>query len=184
VSTRLGWLLGWANRLRGVVCHRSQAAEAAAAKVRTRAGEGGGLSEWEAKQAEAVARQEAPRGPRKLASLNGSDRGQPTGVAAAQNDDGAAAAAERTRALLTRRSYTVVIERHPAHGLGITVDTDGDNNAFIDALVAHPDGAPGAAEAVGVEVGSVVQKIGDVAVLGRGVQAVGAAVKHTLEAGE
>lgn len=48
------------------------------------------------------------------------------------------AAATEQRARL--HQYTVDVHRHPEHGLGITLDSDTENNAFVDALVDQPDG--------------------------------------------
>jgi hypothetical protein len=63
----------------------------------------------------------------------------------------------------------VSVTPHPEHGLGITVDADADENAFVDALVSHPtadekaedengnvEPTKGAAERCGVEVGSMI----------------------------
>jgi hypothetical protein len=78
-------------------------------------------------------------------------------------------------------SYTVTALRDPKHGLGLTLDADGENNAFVDALVDRP-GGPGAAEAAGIRLGSVVASVAGVRTLGLGVRAVGDAVAAAVGA--
>ena len=156
---------------------KAAAATAAASKVLQRAGGGAGLAEWADKKAPpvAVAPQRAVQAPRQLAKL-GDEPIEPHAAPKAAADDAA-------KHLQFLSSYIVTIERHPENGLGITVDTDADNNAFVDELVNFPDGSPGAAEQAGVKKGSQIVKIGGIKVLGLGVQAVGAAVQQTLGAG-
>eukprot|EP01043_Picozoa_sp_COSAG02_P044197 COSAG02_NODE_3924_length_6038_cov_15.373127_2_plen_1108_part_00 len=162
---------------------KAAAAEKAAMRVRQRAGEGGGVADWEGTDWElrgtagvshAVAiPQRDVRLPAKLSKIgDDADAGQQASKQEAEEDP-----------LAFLSSYICTVQRHPEHGLGITVDTDDAGNAFVDDLVSFPDGSPGAAEQVGVKKGSVVVKIGGIKVLGLGVQAVGAAVQTTLGAG-
>ena len=68
------------------------------------------------------------------------------------------------------------------------------DNAFVDALENHPplektleglvEGAAGAAEQAGVEVGSMILSVNGESVLGKGVEGVGVAVKRATAAGE
>eukprot|EP01052_Picozoa_sp_SAG31_P010072 SAG31_NODE_541_length_14275_cov_6.690886_12_plen_624_part_00 len=81
------------------------------------------------------------------------------------------------------QQYIVEIHRHPEHGLGITLDSDAQNNAFVDALVDQPDGQPGCAETAGVILGSLIVAVGDIRVFGQGASAVGAAVGEVLGGG-
>ena len=53
--------------------------------------------------------------------------------------------------------YTAAITRHPEHGLGLTLE---GKPAVISGLISCPDGSPGAAERVGVVVGSTVLSVG------------------------
>ena len=160
---------------------KAAASEKVAAKMRQRAGEGGGVADWEGTDWElrgkegvskaVVVPQREGKMPAKLSKLGDAD------------DETEASKQEDEDPLRFLSMYACVVERHPEHGLGITVDDDEAGNAFVDELVNFPDGSPGAAEQAGVKKGSVIIKIGGIKVQGLGTQAVGAAVGTTLQAG-
>ena len=161
---------------------KAAAAEKVAKRVRQRAGDGGGVADWEGTDWElkgtggvshaVTVPQRDVRLPAKLSNIGDDAEAEQASKQDAEEDP-----------LAFLSSYICTVERHPQHGLGITVDTDEAGNAFVDELVNFPDGSPGAAEQAGVKKGSVVVKIGGIKVLGLGVQAVGAAVQTTLGAG-
>jgi WD40 repeat protein len=161
---------------------KAAAAENVALKMRMRAGEGGGVADWEGTDWEL----KGTGGVSNAVAVPQRDVRMPAKLSKLGDDAGAAPEASKQDEedpLRFLSSYMCTVHRHPQNGLGITVDSDEAGNAFVDELVNFPDGSPGAAEQAGVKKGSVVVKIGGIKVLGLGVQAVGAAVQTTLGAG-